>query len=310
LDEVKATGKVWLDNLSDWNGRRWYSQPISLLASSDASNFGFEGVVVLPDGQSVPVSGDLLEREIKMSSTAREVIGSLRLLQATTQLFPAVIKNSSIQLVGDNQAAVPAINQFRSRSTEVNDALKKIFTLCVLHGFSVSAVWKPRNLLETEDLLSRQPDASDRGMRKAIFDAICTEFGVKISVDLFASHTWHVAPSFVSLFYTPGCAASQALQLDWRLLAPKGGFAWIFPPVRVISETVQMIERYRTDCVLVLLDQKASNWWVHLFTLPLKEPIRIYEIPRGTDSCKPSRRVFAKTANPGLFKLRALKIVW
>jgi hypothetical protein len=247
---------------------------------------------------------------MEMSSTAREVIGFIRVLEATAQMFPADIKNSSIQLIGDNQAADLAINQLRSRSTEVNDALKEIFALCISAEFSVTAIWKPRDLLETEDLLSRQSDASDWGLRKAVYEAICSEFRVTICLDLFASYTWHVVPRFVTLLYTPGCTATQALQLDWRELIPDGEFAWIFPPVRVISEVVQLIERSKTNCILLVPKQKAANWWVSLFSLLLARSIERYSIPRGTDSCRPSRRVPARTANPGLFKLIALKIVW
>jgi hypothetical protein len=120
---------------------------------------------------------------------------------------------------------VLAVNQFRSRAVEITDALKKIFDLCVTSGFNVSAVWKPRDLLEAEDPVSKQPDASDWGICPAVFRDIFDHFRVKVAVDLFALDTWHVAPRFVSLLYTPGCEACQALLLDWRLLVDKGSFA-------------------------------------------------------------------------------------
>jgi hypothetical protein len=186
---VTSTIKEWLEKLSDWNGRRWYAQPISLIASSDASDFGFGGLVTLPNGEQGPVSGSLTEAEVVMSSTAREVTGFLRLLEATAQLYPEKIQGSTVQLVGDNQAALLAVNQFRSMIVEITDALKKIFDLCVASGFNVSAMWKPRDLLAVEDLLSRQPDASDWGIRPAVFKDICDRFRVKVSVDLFASDT-------------------------------------------------------------------------------------------------------------------------
>jgi hypothetical protein len=86
--------------------------------------------VTLPDGREVPVAGSLSEFEVLWSSTAREVIGFLRLLEATAQLFLRQIRNSTVQLIGDNQAAVLAINQFRSKTTDVTESLKSIFKLC------------------------------------------------------------------------------------------------------------------------------------------------------------------------------------
>jgi hypothetical protein len=307
---VTSTVKEWLDNLPNWNGRRWYAQPISLVVFSNALDFGYGGLVTLPNGEQVSVTGILMEEEVGMSSTAREVIGFLKLLEATAQLYPKTIKDSTVQLVGDNQAVVLAINQFRSRALEITNALKSIFSLCVAFGFNVSAIWKPRDMLEAEDMLSRQPDPLDWGIRPAAFQDICAKFRVGVTIDLFGSDAWHVVPRFVSLLYTPGCEACQALLIHWRLLIKKGDFAWLFPPVRIIPDVVQLIERYEVNCILVVPEQKASNWWVRLVSLPLARKIEQIIIPRGTDTCRPSRRVPAGTANPGLFKLRAHCIEW
>jgi hypothetical protein len=208
-----------------------------------------------------------------MSSIAREITGFLRLLQATSQLFPETVRNSTVQLVGDNQGAVQAINQFRSRAPDIAHALKGIFRLCVESGSSVTALWQPRDLLVAEDLFSRQPDASDWGVRKELFESICAEFHTTVAIDLFASDTWHVTPRFVSAIYTPGCLACQALLLDWRHFVENGKTAWIFPSVRVIPEVVQLIERYKTTCVLIVPEQKAANWWIRLFSRPLARNI-------------------------------------
>jgi hypothetical protein len=149
---VRDTAEEWL--------RRWHAHPISLQASSDASDFGYGGLVKLPDGRSVPVLGNLSKAKILMSSAARKATGFLRLLEATRQMFPKTIKNSTVLLVSDSQAAVAALNSFRSKTTEENDILKRIFNLCVTSGATVMAVWQPRDLLDVEDLLSRQPDSS------------------------------------------------------------------------------------------------------------------------------------------------------
>jgi hypothetical protein len=165
-------------------------------------------------------------------------------------------------------------------------------------------------MLKAEDLLSRQPDASDWGICQPVFKDICKEFGVSVKIDLFASDSWHVCPRFVSLLYTPGCLTCQALLLDWRRVITEGEIAWIFPPVRLIPEVVQMIERYRTNCVLVVPEQTAANWWIRLFSMDLAREIMQYIIPRGSELFRASRRVPAKTANPGFFRLRAILIKW
>jgi hypothetical protein len=116
-----------------------------------------------------------------------------------------------------------------------------------------------------EDLLNQEADSSDWGLDSKVVGDICSEFQIMRVIDMFALSTWHVCDQFVSLVYTPGCAAAQALALGWRALVPPGEFAWIFPPVRHISEIVQKIERFWTNSVLVVPEQVASNWWIRIF---------------------------------------------
>lgn len=186
-------------------------------------------MVRLPDRSTFPVLGNLTEEEVKMSSVAREATGFLRLLEVVAQKHPKDVKDLSVLLMGDSQATVAALNNLRSRTTEVNDILKEIFELCVAFKFNVLAVWHPRDELEAKDLLSRQPDSTNWGMKRSLVKQICSSFGVKVAIDLFAWDTWHVTDEFVSQYCTPGCKATQALLQDWRALMATGDFAWIFP---------------------------------------------------------------------------------
>jgi hypothetical protein len=214
-EAVRLEAQEWITNLPSWNGRKWHAQPVSIELSSDASDFGFGGQIKIPGGQTIPVSGNLSEAEVMSSSMAREFVAFLRLIEAACQLCPEDIRHSSLQLSGDNQAAVRAFNEFRTTFT-VNATLKKVFELCISHRISVTAVWKPRDLLKLEDFLSREPDSSEWGLDNKVVGDICSEFHVIPYVDLFASSTWHVSVKFVSLVYIPGCTAAQALALDWR----------------------------------------------------------------------------------------------
>lgn len=82
-DSVRQEAQVWIDNLPSWNGRKWYALPISVELSSDTSDFGFGGQVKLASGQTIPVLGNLSESEVLSSSTARELVAFLRLIEAT-----------------------------------------------------------------------------------------------------------------------------------------------------------------------------------------------------------------------------------
>lgn len=73
-DSVRQEAQEWLTQLPKWNRRKWHAQPISIELSSDASDFGYGGKLHLPAGQSMPVSGNLTESEVRESSTTREAV--------------------------------------------------------------------------------------------------------------------------------------------------------------------------------------------------------------------------------------------
>jgi hypothetical protein len=161
-----------------------------------------------------------------------------------------------------------------------------------------------------EDALSRVPDASDWGMAPGVISQITEEFG-RPSINLFASDTWHVAPAFVSLRFMPGCTAVDARSRDWRDLVLPSEMAWIFPPVRAVSQAIQKLRQFRTDAILIVPQAPATNWWLELRNL--KASARILwpmTLDRSTDICIPSRRVPKGTINLALFKSGVFKVSW
>jgi hypothetical protein len=242
-EEARSTAQLFVERLSEWNGRRWYPRRVNLEASSDASDFGFGGVLKTAGRPPFTLSGSLIEQEVAMSSTAREMIGFLRVLQQAALRFRNTLKGSAILVIGDNQGAVAALNKFTSKAPDIASSLKEIFHLCSSLDFDIVAQWRPRKELELEDALSRVPDASDWGVAPTVRAAIFEAFGVP-TADLFASGTWHVASTFVTPQFTPGCAAADALNVDWRDLITPGGLAWIFPPVRAILKALQLVREF------------------------------------------------------------------
>jgi hypothetical protein len=220
------------------------------------------------------------------------------------------LKGSAVLVIGDNKGAVAALNKFSSTAPDVAASLKEIFALCSSLDFDVLGQWRPREELAAEDALSRVPEASGWGLAPRALALVVGAFGPP-SVDLFASDLWHIAPSFVTPRYMSGCTAVDALNLDWRALVPADGVAWIFPPARAITKTIQLLKEFKINAVLILPEAPTTNWWLELLTLRavarIDGPIIL---ARSTDVCIPSRRVPSGTLNPALFKLRAFKISW
>jgi hypothetical protein len=103
-----------------------------------------------------------------------------------------------------------------------------MFELCTAKNFDVVAQWKPREEMQTEDDLSKHRDNSDWGLRGKDRERVLATFGAQPTIDLFASETWHVTETFVSMHLTPGCMKADTLRADWRDLVRPGEIAWIF----------------------------------------------------------------------------------
>ncbi|GAQ91453.1 Reverse transcriptase [Klebsormidium nitens] len=277
---AKRTTELFLQRLPEWNGRRWFPRCITAEAGSDASETGFGGTIQIPGGEKLSVVGTLSEDERKMSSTARETVAFLRVLTEAHERAGEVLRGAAVLLKGDNQGAVRAVNAMNSRAPDVNAALRQLFELCVGGDFDV--------------------------VRR-----IKGEFGVEPALDLFASDTWHLSDRFFSQHITPGCIAADALRVDWRDVLAPGEIAWIFPPVRLLSEVVTAIQRFETSCVVIVPEAPATNWWLALSGINKRASVRGPVIlPHSTDTCTPSHRVPKGTANPALYKLQAFLITW
>lgn len=82
------------------------------------------------------------------SSTVRELTGYLAALRATAALAPADLRDASLLIVGDNQAAIRCINNFRSSDPTITNLLRQLFEACLAAGCDVQARWVPRHNIQ------------------------------------------------------------------------------------------------------------------------------------------------------------------
>jgi hypothetical protein len=298
-----------LASIDGLNGRKWWPKATALRVIVDASGVGYGGYVT-SEGQTVPFTGTFSSEQASSSSTAREVRGYAAALAAAAQLFPRALRGAAIQIEGDNQGAISALNHLRSPVTEINEVLKGVFNICAEFNADVIGKWVPREQLTAADALSREPDAMDWGIAKEIFEQACAKLGCRPSIDMFASDVHHVVDKFVSQFFSPGCAAADALRLDWSEIIGMGESVWAFPPYQCVSTALSLIERYRVDALICMPIKGGLNELIqlaHLDQAKVSEPIRV---PRQTSSCTPSSRVPSNSLNPAFLELGIIHISW
>lgn len=178
-----------------------------------------------------PFVGTFTAAQSASSSTAREMRGYAAALQIIVQQFPNRVKGSAVLLRGDNQGAIMDLQKFKSPVPEIHQILEEVFRLCCQYDFDLVARWIPREELDEADALSRQPDGSDWALSPELFGQIQDFFGVRPTIDLFASDKCHLLEKFVSQFYTPGCCAVDATRIDWRKTCGQEETAWIWRPL-------------------------------------------------------------------------------
>lgn len=307
-ETVVQTAAFWRENLSKYNGRRWWARPTSIEVVMDASAIGFGGFVQTESGRRFEVAGTFSQEEARRSSTEREVEGYVSALQVVTEQEPERIAGRSVLVTGDSQAGVNALTKFRSPVPFINSALKKLVELSGRFDFDVTARWIPRDNLAEADALSREPDPSDWGLSTEVFRQVTCFFSRQPATDFFASDRAHVTRVFVSKFYTPGCAGVLAQSVDWSRLVPPGQCAWVFPPPGLTSLALTLVQRFKVDALVCLSAPEGSLARTQIASIAPHAFDKVFHVPRAESSCRPSLRVPKGTRNPAFMGLQVFYI--
>jgi hypothetical protein len=308
-EAVRQEARNWLANINTWNGRSWWPKPHKLTLSIDAS-LGYGGFIQQRDGERFPVAAAFTSKEGAASTAARECIGYVRLIETASELFLKELNRSSILLIGDSQAALAALRKFASSVPLMHKELKRLFSICSNHRFDIIPRWVLREYLSEADELSRRPDASDWGLTTKIVEAITHHFRVSIDVDVFATDVNYIVPRFELAFYVPGSLAVQALIQNWpELLTHRTATVWAFPPTKLVSETLSILEQQKVNAIIILPSKTSSNEWIQVRRVAGKVT-QPYFLPRDADLCRPSLRVPPEAINPILMGLAAFHLQW
>lgn len=280
----------------------------------DASGVGYGGQVELEGKDTVKFAGTFSEAQATSSSTEREVIGYVGGLAVAAQVYPESLAESSVLVLGDSQSGVAALNQMRSSVPMICSALREALELCAAFRFDITARRIPRGENQEADALCREPDASDWGIERKLLERITGHFAVRIAVDLFGSDANHVSSTFVSQYFTPGCAVVHALRHDWsKLMSEAGeGGAWVFPPTRCAGQALSLVGLYRIAALVCISAKEGSLEKVQLHQLAEQgaKVSEAYGIPRAASCCVPNLRVPSGMLNPAFVGLSVYLISW
>ncbi|GAQ91116.1 DNA/RNA polymerases [Klebsormidium nitens] len=307
---VKETASFWVQNIERFNGRRWWPRPVQIRICVDASAVGFGGYAETPSRERLTIAGTFTADQAKTSSTEREIMGYVEAIKTVAENRAEEVKGTSILVTGDNQAAVGAINGFRSSKPFIVSNLKVLLEAAAEGDFDVRARWVPRNELTQADALSRKPDPGDWTLTEPIFQLVKQTFGVEPDIDLYASGQFHKAKRFVTKYYCPGCTAVHANAQDWNEIVEPREWAWAFPPPGLAIQALKRLELFKVNALVCVPAPKGSMVDIVLGRLQgarVEGPILI---PKSAASCLPSLRVPNGTLNPAFLGLAVYSIQW
>lgn len=166
--------------------------------------------------------------------------------------------NSHFRLHSDNATVVACLNRKGSaRSRPLNSWTISILSLLQRHNWDLSVfhIAGVRNILA--DALSRRaPVSSEWSLDSSSFHQICARVGIP-EVDLFATCENHKVPTYVSPVPDQRAIAVDAFTLDWG----QWSLIYLFPPVRMLLRTLNILESYRGTAVLVTPLWPGQPWF-------------------------------------------------
>ena len=272
--ECKGELSWWLQNLQTVNGQPIAHHLRRLRFSgklfSDASDSGWGGVVLSDDScdpheserfyhqiskhckgstaavvtlacNGIEIYGAFTPFQAAQSSTWRELLGALRLIQS---LLP-ILSGGTFAFHLDNQAAVFMLGGVTplhpdkifggSSKPTLQRLVVQILDLAASHNITIRAIWVPRALNIRADAASHfnELDHCDYSLRRRVFSYIDKLWGPH-SIDRFASDLNARLPRFNSRFFSEYAEWVDSLTTSWR-----HENNYVFPPPLLIPLALQ-----------------------------------------------------------------------
>ena len=190
--------------------------------------------------------------EQDMDSNERELLAARQLISGSVKL----LKNKSVTLHFDNLNA-SIICKKGSTKYRLNKHALFIDKICRDYNIRLNTVWIPRDLNRFADKMSKLSDLEDYSVSCTFFSMIENMSGLKCTFDRFANNLNTKTIMFNSSSFCVGTAGVDAFNYDW------GGkeINWIFPPPRLIVESVLHMKKCKAIGLLLVPYWQSSYFW-------------------------------------------------
>jgi len=317
----------WLAaNIHKMNGATWAPPAVSMMVKVDAGELGWGMTVEAGPGKGMELQGTLPDgwrASEGTSSTLREVYAYSKACQELLRVTGNLLAARRLMLVGDSQAAINNINKMGMGGDPRGTGLiRELWQACHTAGTSLTAVWRPREMLQAADDLSKAVDPADWSLAPHVVGMIVDRMGAP-TLDVFADDYNNIfarsqragdgtlqAGRFFSKLWTPGCAGVDALLQDWTSHPETGAreLVWVFPPVPLVGQALALIEHQQAEAVVVVPIREDKWWWGLMCRLPVVDKV---DLPGSKLFLQgPKATKTPEHAKPFRNKWMAIKVSW
>lgn len=248
--------KFWLQHIDSFNGysiRGVFSAESTIY--TDASDFAFGGYLATLGGE--PVRGMFSLADVHSSSTYRELKAVFYVLKS----YADSLKHQRVKVFVDNMGA-SRILMVGSSKLHLQQIAVDIFSICLSFDISLDSQWLPREENARADLLSRFIDRDDWSLNPVVFQSLDARWGPH-SVDRFSSYFNSQVVRFNSKYFSPGCAAVDALAQDWS-----SDNNWLCPPTHLIVAAVKHLRYHKGVGTIIIPEWPSASFWPFLHISP------------------------------------------
>jgi hypothetical protein len=248
----------WTDlpQTTKWHGRAIWQEPVAAVLYTDASDFGWGGLITSP--LEVPARGFWSPEECTEHITWKE----LRAVRYSILSLLDYLQNKRVHLYTDNTAVWRIVQVAVSRSPRLMPELRELWRTLDENNIYLDTSYV-RSADNPADSLSRERDPSACQLRPSIFARLDRQWGPH-SIDRFASATDALLPAYNSRVLDPTSSGCNALAQNWG----RGEYRnWAHPPWRDIPAVVFLLRETGAAATVIAPWWPAAPWFPDLMAI-------------------------------------------
>ena len=213
----------------------------------------------------------------KFDSSMDYPINTLELLTVWFSLLTISLRDSTIQILCDNETAVAVLKKGGSTSYYLSSLAELIWKRVAKFNWNIRVAYIKGNFNVLADQLSRNtPLSTEWSLNHQEFQEKILSLNPELQVDLFATHLNRKLEKFVSPCPDERAVAVDALSISWE----KWDHLYLYPPTPLISKALSKLMNTSCKSAILITPELPSRPW-YMALQHRRIPSTILEVQLG-----------------------------